>query len=318
MPTDDTRLAQVLHDAAPVVDASGVLDRVASKRVRRRRQRRLATGASALVVVLLVIVVTVLVTRDDTRSPQVAAPGAGLSARVVTGRDATADGQEATPEPVALDADPGVLVAPVTVSSTAVSTASHDRGPDGLPLTHVVRIDGTHVIDVVNFKAEVVSIADGEGARWALTRNPRPTGGTLPDTFLKRIGAVGDPVSTQLPLDADPVGPVAAVGGAVWVPLRDGVLQFDPATAALAREIPLPAASSRYVAQVGKGRLRDRPRHAPPPRPRRRTRQHHRVRAAESSASPPPGSRAGSCCPRRAAAPMEPWSRTRSRPIPCA
>ncbi len=252
MPTDDPRLSQALHDAAPVVDAAGALDRVASKRAQRRRHRRLATAASALAVVLLVVVTTVLVTRDDGSSPQVAAPGAGVSARVVTGRDASADGQVVKPQPVTLDADPGVLVAPVTVGSTAVSTASHDRGTDGLPLTHVVRINGTHVIDVVNFKAEIVSIADGEGARWALTRNPRPTGGKLPDTFLKRIGAVGDPVSAQLPLDSDPVGPIAAVGGAVWVPLRDGVLQYDPTSLTLVRRIDLPPAGARAVAQVGK------------------------------------------------------------------
>ena len=91
-----------------------------------------------------------------------------------------------------------------------------------------------------------MSIAEGEGARWALTQNLRPTGGTLPDTFLKRIGAVGDPVSTQLPHDADPVGPIAAVGGAVWVPVRDGVLQYDPATrrATCAASRPARAAGS--------------------------------------------------------------------------
>ena len=32
-----------------------------------------------------------------------------------------------------------------------------------------------------------------------------------------------------LPQNAEPVGPIAALGGAVWVPLRDGLLEFDPA-----------------------------------------------------------------------------------------
>ena len=252
MPADDARLVQALRDAAPVVEPVGVLDRVAARRTRRRRNRRLATTASALVVVLVVVVTIALVTRDDASSPQVAAPGAGLSARVVTGDDATADGRDATMRAVTLDADPGVLLGPLYVSSTSLSTAGHDRGTDGVPLTHVVRINGDRVVDTVNFKAEIVSITEGEGARWALTRNPRATGGTLPDTFLKRIGAVGDPISMQLPEDSDPVGPIAAVGGAVWVPLRDGVLQYDPVSLSLRRRIDLPPAGTRQVAQVGK------------------------------------------------------------------
>jgi hypothetical protein len=134
-----------------------------------------------------------------------------------------------------------------------VSFASHDRGADGVPLTHVVRIDGAHVVDVVNFKAPILSITEGEGARWALTRNPRAVGTQLPDSFLKRIGAVGDPISVTLPTDSDPVGPVAAVGGAVWVPVRDGVLQFASDTGAYVRHIPLAPAATRVVALVGKG-----------------------------------------------------------------
>ena len=253
MPTNDHRIERALQDAAPVVETRRVFDRVTAKRARRRTVRRIEGGALALVVVAVIGLTAVLTTRDNGSSPHVAAPGAGLSAHVITGDDANADGRAETPRPVTLDADPGVLLAPLSVGSASVSTASHDRGTDWLPLTHVVRIDGRHVIDVVNFKAEIVSITEGEGARWALTRNLRATGGTLPDTFLKRIGAVGDPLSVQLPRDSDPVGPIAAVGGAVWVPLRDGVLQFDPTTATLQREVPLPTASSRYVAQVGKG-----------------------------------------------------------------
>jgi len=171
---------------------------------------------------------------------------------VVTGDDATADGRDATLRAVTLDSDPGVLLGPLYVSSTSLSTAGHDRGNDGVPLTHVVRINGDRVVDTVNFKAEIVSITAGEGARWTLTRNPRPTGGTLPDTFLKRIGAVGEPISVQLPEDSDPVGQIAAVGGAVWVPLRDGVLQCSVTDGHVVRRLPLPPASSRQVAAVGK------------------------------------------------------------------
>ena len=252
MPTDDPRLEQALRDAAPVVGAVGVLDRVEAKRVHRRRQRRVVTAASALAVVLLLSSPprwSCGTTRRRRRSPRPARACRRRSSPVTSARRRP----ERDARAVALDTDPGVIVPPVSVGSASVSTASHDRGTDGQPLTHVVRIDGTHVVDVVNLKADVVSIAEGEGARWALTQNLRATDATIPDTFLKRIGTVGEPVSTQLPRDSDPVGPVAAVGGAVWVPVRDGVLQFDPVTASLIRKITLPNAETRSVAQVGKG-----------------------------------------------------------------
>lgn len=254
MSTDDPRLEQALHDAAPPVASSGVVARIAQRRVRRRRNRRLGAGALVLVVLLAVGTVTALVTRDDdASSPHIAAPGAGLRARVVTGDGATGDGAGAlvTPKHVVLDQDARLLRAPMVVGATALSVASYDPGPDGVALSHVVRIDGAQVRDIVDFKAHVLSIAEGEGARWALTQNLRTTGGKVPDAFLKRIPAAGDPVSVQLPLNADPVGPIAAVGGAVWVPVRDGVLQYDP-SGQYVRSIALADASSRWVAQVGK------------------------------------------------------------------
>ena len=138
------------------------------------------------------------------------------------------------------------------VGPTALSVASYDAGLDGVAPSHVVRIDGSHVIDVVNFKAtRVLSMAEGEGARWVLTQNRESTGGTVPDSFLKRITGSDAPQSTPLPPNAEPVGPIAAVGGAVWVPLRNGVLQYSP-TGALVGMTPLPDASHRWVAQVGK------------------------------------------------------------------
>ena len=158
---------------------------------------------------------------------------------------------------VALDADPGVLVAPVSVG-TRVAVDGEPRPRGRWPPADARGADQRHPRGRRrDFKAEVVSIAEGEGARWALTRNLRPTGGKLPDTFLKRIGTVGDPVSIQLPLDADPVGPIAAVGGAVWVPLRDGVLQYDPATARSCASIDLP--ERRPLGRPGRqARVRDR------------------------------------------------------------
>jgi hypothetical protein len=253
--TDDPRLEQALRDAAPSVATSDVVAQVAQRRVRRRRNRRLGAGALVLAVLLVVGTATVLVTQDhDTSSPHIAAPGADLQARVVTG-DGSIDGDAGstrTPTHVVLDQDAHLLRAPVLVGATAFSVASYDPGPDGVALSHVVRIDGAHVLDVVDLKAHVLSIAEGEGARWVLTQNLRPTGvGTVPDAFLKRVTGPGTPPSVQLPLNADPVGPIAAVGGAVWIPLRDGVLQYDP-SGAFVRRVALTDADRRWVAQVGK------------------------------------------------------------------
>jgi hypothetical protein len=250
---DDQRIEQALEDAAPLVDTGRVLDRVASKRTRRRTVRRIEAGALALVVVAVVGLTAALVTRDDGSSPHVAAPSARLTARVITGDGAVNGdaGQIVTPTPVDLDADPGVLTGPMYVGTTYLSTASHDRGTDGVPLTHIVRIDGEHVVDVVDLKAGILSITEGEGARWAVTRNARATGGTVPDAFLKRIGTDGVPKSTPLPVDAEVTGPVAAIGGAVWVPTRAGVEQFDT-NGDHVRSITLDPAATRSIAAIGK------------------------------------------------------------------
>ena len=78
MPTDDPRLEQALHDAAPVVETTGVLDRghapphpsAPPPPARHRRARRSSRSSWS-------VTITVLVTRDDGSSPQVAAPGHG-------------------------------------------------------------------------------------------------------------------------------------------------------------------------------------------------------------------------------------------------
>jgi hypothetical protein len=255
VPADDLRLERALHEAAPVVDTAGALEQVARKRSRRRRTHRLGAVAAVLGVALVIGATAVLVARDDGSSPHVAVPPAGVSARVVTGDRAvsTTNGQVRLPRPAVLDAPTGTLRAPLYVGTATLSAASDDLDANGLPRSRVVRVDGSDVVDVADFKAQVISITEGEGARWALTRNPRATEGSLPDTFLKRIGPVGDPVSHQLPIDADPVGPIAAVGGAVWVPVRDGVVQFDAADGHLVRRLDLPAAAHRWVGLAGKG-----------------------------------------------------------------
>ncbi len=253
MPVDDHRIERALHDAAPVVDTDRVLDRIATKRTRRRQVRRMQLGALALVAALVIGATTLLLTGDDGPSPHVAAPGSQLSARVVDGNDPVGGGagRLATPKPVVLDADPGPLQGPLFAGSSALALASYDP-VESSTHSHVVRVDGTHVVDVVDFKAHVMSITEGEGARWALTRNLIPTGaGTVPDAFLKRIAADGRPTSVPLPRDADPVGPVAAIGGAVWVPTRVGVEQFDT-NGAWVRTILLTPADTRSVVAIGK------------------------------------------------------------------
>ncbi len=135
MPTDDPRLEQALHDAAPAVTTSGVVTQVTRRRTQRRRNRRLAAGALAVVVLLVVGTATVFATRDDDSSPHVAAPGARLQARVITG-DGPVDGdagQAVTPTRVMLDPDPApqVLAPPVLVGPTALTVAAYDPGPQG-------------------------------------------------------------------------------------------------------------------------------------------------------------------------------------------
>ncbi|HLM18066.1 MAG TPA: hypothetical protein VK549_09620 [Acidimicrobiia bacterium] len=253
MPSDDARLEQALHDAAPDVETFGVVAQVTHRRTRRRRNRRIAAGALSAVVLLIVGTLAALATRDDGPSTHVAAPGARLEARVISGSDSVEDGAgtHRAPTVVALDRDAHLLRSPVLVGATAISVASYDPGADGAALSHVVRIEGSHVRDIVDFKARIVSIAEGEGARWALTQNLGATGSKVPDAFLKRISATGDPISTQLPVNADPVGPITAVGGAVWIPVRDGVLQYD-ANGTFIRKVTLAVASHRWIAQVGK------------------------------------------------------------------
>ncbi len=256
MSTDDPRLEQALHDAAPTVGTVGVVERVTSHRRRRRRNRRYAAGALALVVLLVVGTVAVLTAGDEGSSPHVAAPGAGYQARIISGDGSVSDGAGSivTPQQVTLDQDAHTLRPPLLVGANALSSASYD-GIEGIDPSHVVRVDGARVVDIVNLKARILSLTEGEGARWALTQNHGLSpGANVPDTFLKRIPQDGKAISLPLPTNTDPVGPIAAVSGAVWVPVRDGVLRVDPNSFDVnhVQHITLPSADARWVAQVGK------------------------------------------------------------------
>jgi hypothetical protein len=254
VPTDEPRLEQALHDAAPAVGTTDVVEKVTQRRVRRRRNRRATQVALGVVLLLVVGTLTIVVTRGDGSSPNIATQGSQLHARVVTGNGLVSgdSGAVVVPKRVTLDADAHLLRPPMLVGTSGLSVASYDPGVEGITPSHVVRIDGTHLQDIVDFKARILSLADGEGARWAVTQNHSPTlGHRLPDSFLKRIPATGEATTFTLPVDSDPVGPVAASGGAVWVPVRDGVLLYKT-DGSYVRHIPLPDADARWIAQVGK------------------------------------------------------------------
>ena len=231
----------------------------------------------------------VLVARHDGSSPHVAVPGAGVSARVVTGNGA-------------VDARSGVCARHGRWCSTprpgAARAPFYGRQRDGVggerrprrqrdaTLAHVVRdrrlARGRRR---PTSRRRSMSIAEGEGARWALTRNPRATEGSLPDTFLKRIGPVGDPASTSC--RSTPTR---------WVRSRRSVARCGcrcatascsstPPMVTSCGAIALPAAAHRWVAQVGQGRVRDRRRRAPPARPRLGARAIASTSAPRSSGS---------------------------------
>jgi hypothetical protein len=253
VPIREEQLEQSLHAAAPRVSTVGVLDRVADKRARRRAVRRVELSALAFVVVAALSTVVVLA-QDGGRDARVAAPGGKATARVITGPAPVTPNAGTTHAavPVILDADPGYVRGPLVVSGSALSLAAYDHSGDSFtyPPSRIVQLDDRtfHENGRTNLQAEILSIADGDGARWVVTRNPPPPNG-LPDAFLKRVGADGGVSSTLLPPGTDPVGNVAAGGRAVWVPVRDGVVTLDPATGRLGR-INLTPSDSRDVVIV--------------------------------------------------------------------
>lgn len=255
MPIREEQLEQTLRAAGPRVETSGVLDRVAHKRARRRTVRRIELGSVAFVLVAALSMVVVLARRDDDAS-RVAAPGGASTARVITGGAAVTPtaGVARIPVPVSLDPDEGYLRGPLFLAGSTLSLAAYDRDGAGYtyPPSRIVQLDDHTFAEEgrADLKAEILSIADGEaGARWVVTRNPPPTNG-LPDAFLKRIGADGKVLSTLLPPGTDVTGAVAVGEGAVWIPVRDGVLRYDPAIDRVLGRVDLPPADARSVVIV--------------------------------------------------------------------
>jgi hypothetical protein len=250
----EDQLERSLRASAPHVSTVGVLDQVARKRQRRSRSRRGAVAAVAAVLLAVTVALAVVATDDAGTPSHVAAPAGALHARVVPGAAAAVtpdSGTSRTAVPVALDPDQGYVRGPLylTGSTLAFAAYDHDGSSFRFPPSRIVRVDRTtaHEEGRVDLKAEVLSIADGEGARWALTRNPAPANG-LPDAFLKRITADGEVTSVLLPPGSDPVGRITVGQGAVWIPLRDAVLRYDAATAQFTTRYALTREGARSVA----------------------------------------------------------------------
>ena len=250
MPMREEQLERSLRAAAPRVPTVGVVDRVHEKRARRRVIRRAELVALAAILVVTIAAVTVLA-RDGKEETRVAAPAGSPVARVIDGDPAVLPrGTPSTPVPVTLDPDPGYVRGPLLVTGDTLSLAGYDRSGStfGFPPSRLVRLDTRSFREDsrTDLRAEILSMTDGEGARWVVTRNQPPADG-LPDAFLKRIAADGTVVSTLLPNGSDPVGPVAAGGGSVWIPVRDGVLRIDPSTAQVVDHVSLAPANARSV-----------------------------------------------------------------------
>ena len=160
-------------------------------------------------------------------------------------------------EPVVVTPDAGFLRPPVLPSGDTVAVAAYDRTATGFtfPPSRIVRLatTGGEIIDRVDLQGEIIALADGEGARWALTRDKATKASVEPRFRVKRIGVDGTVASNPVPPGEEPTGSLVAGGGGVWVPVRDGVLHFDLATGAFAAKVPLPPAEQRAVAVGGKG-----------------------------------------------------------------
>jgi hypothetical protein len=269
MPELDERLTAALRDAAREPAGTGdVPGRVAAKRAHRRRVRQARAGvvSVAVVIALAGTVLAIAGTGGDGPSGrrEVAAggtPGA-VSVRVVDGATVNGPlrdvGRAATLTPLTLSSDEGYVRGPLVATGGLVAAAAYHHDGDGFtyPPSAIVRFDGAtgKVADRVDLQGEVEALSDGEGARFAQTRDKTVIGPQDPQFRVKRITPDDNHVSNPIPPPNQPAGPIVAGGGAVWVPVTDGVLRFDPATGEYAGKVPLSTTTGRRgVALLGKG-----------------------------------------------------------------
>jgi hypothetical protein len=248
VPVDDDRLRNALRDAALEPSTDDVFGRVRSKRTRRRTIKRIERGALVAAMFAALVVASIVVLDEPVSEQQVAVPLGPRSApevRVVDGTEV----RRVSVERVPVVPDEGYLRQPLLVNSAGiVAVAAYDR--DGstytFPPSRIVRIDPDgNEVDRVDLQGEILSLADGEGARWALTHDKTVLGPQDPEFRVKRIGSGGAVVSNAVPPGEQPAGRIVAGGGGVWVPVRDGVLRFDPASGVFESKIPLTSVTDR-------------------------------------------------------------------------
>ena len=174
-------------------------------------------------------------------------------------------------EPLVVTPDAGYVRPPLLPSGDTVAVAAYDRTETGftVPPSRIVRVatsDGG-VRDRVDLEGEIVALADGEGARWALTRDQVVKGPADPRFRVKRIAGDGTVASHPVPPGEEPSGTIAAGGGGVWLPVRDGVLRFDLMTGAFASEDPARPRGATRDRRRREGRVRERWRRGAEARP---------------------------------------------------
>ncbi|MEX2254608.1 MAG: hypothetical protein WEC34_04145 [Acidimicrobiia bacterium] len=243
----DARLQRSFGELADAPSTDGVYEHVAAKRSLRRRVRRAQLATGSVVALLFVAGLTFSLTDDGSQST-VASGGAPGAARVVAGADVGAGPLESAGRRVPLTVldlrpDEGYLRGPLLVAGRRLAVAGYDRSGAGftVPPSRVVRarVPGGRVMDRVDLQGEILSLAEGEGARWALTHDQVVAGPQDPEFRVKRIGPDGAAASNAVPPGAIPAGDIVAFGGGVWLPVRDGVLRFDPVTGVFAARIEL-------------------------------------------------------------------------------
>jgi hypothetical protein len=244
MPTVDERLEQLLSDAAVEPTADGDIFGAVARKRHQRHTRRVARNIGAVVVLLVVLAGSLAwLTADDGTEPAVAP----TPVRVKEFADAWLAAL-----PLELEPDQGYVQGPLVVSGEYVALATYDR--DGaaikIPPSRVVRIDENgRVLDKVVLQGEILSLAEGEGARWVVTHDADNVANR--QYRVKRIAGDSDVASNPFPAGAVPSGPIFVGGGAAWVPVSGGVLRFDAASGAYAEKIVLPGWFSPRLVRVG-------------------------------------------------------------------
>jgi hypothetical protein len=145
-------------------------------------------------------------------------------------------------ERIALRPDEGYVRGPLVAGDGVVWAAGYDRAGATytFPPSRVVAFDPASgaVATRIDLRGETQSLTEGEGARWAVTRDKEVTDAEFRVKRIELDGA-GEPVTMPIPLEEVPAGPVAAGAGGVWVPVRDGVLRFDADSGEFAGKVEL-------------------------------------------------------------------------------